>query len=271
MAGSGRGPGIRGDKRRWVERSRDQQRSSPERDAACGRRLWARREEPPGFRSEERAAQARRAAPSLRALRFPVKQDPRIIARSSGQSGAHLSFLLDNGKGAADPTPLVEALHQRMHGGRVAQRALAQAGEQVRLIVPGGEVKRRVDALLDIANGLSSRATASVAPALRHAGRSDALAMAVTRAPHSERVCKANVPKPPAAPWTNFLSLGVLTGDAGPRRSQPHRDEAIGQGGEVLKLLGSPAPSACGRPLRAHGRRAFRLSKEASLRRRALR
>ena len=53
----------------------------------------------------------------------------------------------------------------------------------------------------------------------KQAGRSDALATAVTRAPHSEKVCKASVPKPPAAMDKNFLSRGVLTGDAGPRRS----------------------------------------------------
>ena len=62
------------------------------------------------------------------------------------------------------------------------------------------------------------------------------MATAVTRASHSEKVCKASVPKPPAAMDKNFLSRGVLTGDAGPRRSQPHRDAAVGQGGEVLKL-----------------------------------
>src|SRR5271166_4215875 len=56
------------------------------------------------------------------------------------------------------------------------------------------------NAPLMFANGLRSRSTALAAPAWRQAGRSDALAMAVTRAPHSERVCKANVPKPPAAP-----------------------------------------------------------------------
>jgi hypothetical protein len=49
----------------------------------------------------------------------------------------------------------------------------------------------------------------------KQAGRSDALATAVTRAPHSEMVCKASVPKP-AAMDKNLLSRGVLTGDAGP-------------------------------------------------------
>src|SRR5271165_2948752 len=45
----------------------------PERDGACGRRLWPPREEAPGFRSEERADRARRAAPFPKALRFPVE------------------------------------------------------------------------------------------------------------------------------------------------------------------------------------------------------
>src|SRR5271166_5904878 len=128
-----------------VERSRDQQRSSGSVTAYVFEGL--------GRVAKRRADSDRKREPTeldvprhfRKRFGFRSKQDPPIIARSSGQSGAHLPLLLDNAKGAADPTPLIEALHQRMDGGRVAQRALSQAREQLRLVVPCGEIERRVE------------------------------------------------------------------------------------------------------------------------------
>src|SRR5271165_6246726 len=136
---------TRSDKRRMVKRLRDQQRSSrsvtPHVVEGFGRvakrRPDSNRKREPTELDEPRHLRKR--------FGFRSKQDPPIVARSSGQSGAHLPLLLDNAKGAADPTPLIEALHQRMDSGRLAQRALSQAREQPRLIVPCGEVERRVE------------------------------------------------------------------------------------------------------------------------------
>src|SRR5271157_1921030 len=76
---------------------------------------------------------------------FRSKQNPRGIVCSSRESGPHLPLLLDCAEGADDPAPVVEVLYQRVDGGRLAQRALAQARKQVRLTFPRGEVERRVE------------------------------------------------------------------------------------------------------------------------------
>src|SRR5271166_3748014 len=88
-----------------VERSRDQQRSSGSVTAhvvegfgrLAKRRPDSDRKREPTELDEPRHFRKR--------FGFRSKQDPRIIARSSGQSGAHLPLLLDNAKRAADPTP----------------------------------------------------------------------------------------------------------------------------------------------------------------------
>src|SRR5208337_835998 len=128
-----------------VKRSRDQQRSSrsvtPHVVEGFGRVAKRRpdsdRKREPAKLDEPRHFRKRFA--------FRSKQNPRVIACSSRESGPHLPLLLDCAEGAADPTPLIEALHQRVDGGGVTKRTLAQARKQVRLIVPRGEVERRVE------------------------------------------------------------------------------------------------------------------------------
>src|SRR5271157_3465043 len=128
-----------------VKRSRDQQRSSrsvtPHVVEGFGRVAKRRpdsdRKREPAKLDEPRHFRKRFA--------FRSKQNPCVIACSSGESGPHLPLLLDCAKGAGDPAPVVEVLYQRVDGGRLAQRTLSQARKQVRLIFPRGEVERRVE------------------------------------------------------------------------------------------------------------------------------
>src|SRR5271166_1222317 len=110
-----------------VERSRDQQRSSWGVTAhvvegfgrVAKRRLDSDRKREPSKFDEPRHFRKRFA--------FRSKQNPRVIACSSRQSGPHLPLLLDCAEGAGDPAAFVEVLHQRVDGGGVTKRALAQA------------------------------------------------------------------------------------------------------------------------------------------------
>jgi hypothetical protein len=167
-----------------VERSSDQQRSSPSATAHVVEGLGRVAKRRPDSDRKREPIELDEPRHFRKRFGFRSKQDPRIIACSSGQSGAHLPLLLDSAKGAADPTQLVEALQDPLRMGSARHRHRQGAGP---------------------ARLPTSRRTKTV-----------------------ERECN---------PFAN--------------------------------LRGSF--DVCGRPLRAHGRRAFRLSREASLRRRALR
>src|SRR5271166_348362 len=102
-----------------VERSRNEQRSSGSVTAHVVEgfgRLAKRRPDSDRKRELPKLDESRHFR---KRFGFRSKQDPSIIARSSGQSSAHLPLLLNNAKRAADPAPLIESLHQRMDGGRL--------------------------------------------------------------------------------------------------------------------------------------------------------
>ena len=111
----------------------------------------------------------------MRKRRAPLPQTPPASA----------FFLPDRLDGAADPPQFVEILNERMNGRRVAERALAQTGEQLQLVLPRSEIER----------GVRKRPSRS---------RMDLWVSFVGRVAERERVggviCKGLVP--PAAPCT---------------------------------------------------------------------
>ena len=109
------------------------------------RRLGCR-EESPGFRSEEKADRARRAAPFPKALRFPVETgSTHNCALLSGRSARIFRFCWTTPRGPAEPSQLVEILNQRMNGRGMAERVLSQTGKHLQLVLPCGEVERGVE------------------------------------------------------------------------------------------------------------------------------